>query len=346
MMFFKKQILGLDLGSSSIKIAHLKMSGKNAVLNELLIFPTSKGAIDAGDIVHPEIVANTLRDGLTKKSYAKSPVCVGMFGGAVITKKISMPKMDPKLLQEQLRWEAEQYIPFNIEEAVFDFHILGSSHAETMDVLLVAARQEHIFRYFEATQSAGLDCAVIDVNCLALANCFEFNYGTVPGTVALINIGASCTNLVILEAGQLVFSRDIPYGGSLFDAEISRELGIAAQDAEGLKLGLSMNRETPPEVLSILQMVNETIAQEINNSFDFYKNTAINASVSQIFVSGGAIQTPGLYEKIQEVTQVNCLEHNPFQRISVNPKFITPEYQQQIRLFSPIALGLALRNQG
>lgn len=345
-MFFKKNLLGLDLGSSSIKIANLKVSGKKATLNELVILPTAKGAVDGGDIVHPEVIANALSEGLSKKKFAKSPVVVGMFGGAVITKKISMPKMDSKHVQEQLRWEAEQYIPFSIEEAVFDFHILGSSHNETMDVLLVAARQEHLFRYFECTQGAGLDCSIIDVNGLALANCFEFNYGVIPGTVALVNIGASVTNLVILESGLLVFSRDIPYGGFLYDTEISRELGIGPQEAEGLKLGLSMQQATPPEVLTVLQTVNETISQEINNSFDFYKSSSINAAVSQIFISGGAIQTPGLYEKIQEVTSINCLELNPFQRITVNSKTITPEFQQQIRLFSPIALGLALRNFG
>lgn len=345
-MFFKKNLIGLDLGSSSIKVANLKVSGKKATLNELLIFPTPKGSIDGGDVVHPEMVSGVLSDGLAKKSYSKSPVVVGMFGGAVITKKISMPKMDPKLLHEQLRWEAEQYIPFSIEEAVFDFHVLGSNHPETMDVLLVAARQEHIFRYFESTQGAGLDCSIIDVNGLALANCFEFNYGVVPGTIALVNIGASVTNLVILESGQLVFSRDIPYGGFLYDSEISRELGVGAQEAEGLKLGLSLQQETPPEVLNVLQMVNETIGQEINNSFDFYKSSSLSGTVTQIYVSGGAIQTPGLYEKIQEVTGVNCIEFNPFQRISVNPKLITPDYMQQIRLFSPVALGLALRNLG
>jgi len=342
-MLFKKNLLGLDLGSSSIKIADIKITGKKAVMNDFLMLPLVKGALESGDLVNPEMVAKCLTLGLEKKSYAKRGVVTGMFGGAVIVKKIAMPKMDPKILSEQLRWEAEQYIPFNIDEAVFDYHILPTNHLETMDILLVAARQEHIFRYFEAIESANLTCNIVDVNGLALANCFEFNYGVVPGTMALINIGASVTNLVILESGNIVFSRDIPYGGFLYDAEISKDLGIGTQEAESLKLGLSYQQATPQEVLAAINSVNETLSLEINNSFDFYKSSGTNITVEQIFISGGVAQTPGLIQKIQELTRVTCAIFDPFQRIEINKKKVSPEFLEQIRLFAPIAIGLGLR---
>lgn len=343
---FKKSLLGIDLGSSSIKIADLKVSGKRATLNDMIMLPLGKGAVEGGDVVNPDMVSHCISAGIANKKYAKKRVAIGMFGGAVIVKKISMPKMDPKIVSEQLRWEAEQYIPFNIEEAVFDFHILKTVNQETMDVLLVATRQEHIFRYFESIESAGLSCAVVDVNGLALANCFEFNYGQVQGTVALINIGSSVTNLVILENGNVVFSRDIPYGGFLYDAEISRDLGVGPQEAESLKLGVSFQQETPQEVVNIIGSVNETLGLEINNSFDFYKTSGNNLSVDQIYLSGGVIQTPGLMQKIQETTNVGCAILDPFQKIDVNSKKFTPEIKEQIKLFSPIALGLGLRNLG
>lgn len=346
-MFFKKSLLGLDLGSSSIKVADLKVSGKKATLEDLIILPLASGAVEGGDVINPDVVASCLRGIMEKnKSFAKKPVAIGMFGGAVIVKKISMPKMDPKIVSEQLRWEAEQYIPFNIDEAVFDFHILNTVHQETMDILLVATRQEHIFRYFESVESANLTCAIVDVNGLALANCFEFNYGQPAGTTALINIGSSVTNLVILESGNVVFSRDIPYGGFLYDAEISRDLGIGPQEAESLKLGVSFQQETPQEVLTAIQSVNETIGIEINNSFDFYKTSGANLSVQQIYLSGGVVQTPGLVQKIQEVTGITCALLDPFIKIEVNKKKFSPDLVDQIRLFSPIALGLGLRNLG
>lgn len=344
---FRRTLLGLDLGSSSIKIADIKFSGKKAILNDFIMLPLVKGAIEGGDIVNPDLVSKCLMVGLEKKVGPKRPVATGMFGGAVIVKKISMPKMDPKILSEQLRWEAEQYIPFNIDEAVFDYHILTSSQqAETMDILLVAARQEHIFRYFEAIETANLTCSIVDVNGLAMANCFEFNYGLAPGALALVNIGASVTNLVIMESGNVVFSRDIPYGGFLYDAEISKDLGVGAQEAESLKLGMSYQQATPQEVLSAVNSINETLSIEISNSFDFYRSSGTNSTVEQIFVSGGVAQTPGLLQKIQDTTRATCSVFDPFQKIEVNPKKISPEYMEQIRLFSPIALGLALRGGG
>jgi type IV pilus assembly protein PilM len=342
----KKPLLGIDLGSTSIKIANLKVVGKKAILEDFVVLPLPQGAVDGGDVVNPDLVASCLRAGLENRGYAKRRVAIGMFGGAVIVKKISMPKMDPKIVSEQLRWEAEQYIPFNIDEAVFDFHILNTFNQETMDILLVATRQEHIFRYFEAVEASNLACSIVDVNGLALANCFEFNYGQVPGTTALINIGSSVTNLVILESGNVVFSRDIPYGGFLYDAEISRDLGVGPQEAESLKLGVSYQQETPEEVLNIISTVNETLGLEINNSFDFYKTSGNNLSVQQIYLSGGVVQTPGLMQKIQDITSVNCAIMDPFQKIEVNKKKFTPEMVDQIRLFSPVALGLGLRNLG
>jgi type IV pilus assembly protein PilM len=327
-------------------VANLTVSGKKATLEDLVMLPLGRGAVEGGDVVNPDMVANCLKAGLENRNYAKKKVAIGMFGGAVIVKKISMPKMDPKIVSEQLRWEAEQYIPFNIDEAVFDFHILNTVHQETMDILLVATRQEHIFRYFEAVEAANLTCAIVDVNGLALANCFEFNYGQPPGTTALINIGSSVTNLVILESGNVVFSRDIPYGGFLYDAEISRDLGVGQQEAESLKLGVSYQQETPQEVLAVISAVNETLSLEINNSFDFYKTSGNNLSVHQLYLSGGVVQTPGLIQKIQEVTGVPSSILDPFQKIEVNSKKFTPEMVDQIRLFSPIALGLGLRNLG
>lgn len=341
-MFFKKNKVGLDFGATSLKLCVLKKKGKKALLEDLLILPISHGAIEAGEVINPDIVAACLQQGLQKKSYAKSEAIVGMFGNSVIIKKISMPKMDTKILKEQLNWEAEQYIPFSIDEAVLDFHILGQA-VDTMDVLLVAAKQDSLFRYFESVESAGLKCSVVDINSLALVNCFEWNYGLKPGVVALVNVGASVSNVVILEDGQVSFTRDIPYGGMLYDTEIARELNIEVNEAEGLKLGASFQQETPDEVHTAIQYVNDTVSQEINNSFDFFHSTGGDKRVSEIYVTGGASQTPGLVEKVQEIAQIPCVMMDPFQNIEVSKK-IDSEYLEQVRLFLPVVLGLGLRN--
>src|SRR5262249_39295166 len=151
----------------------------------------------------------------------------GMWGTSVIVKKISMPRMEDNLLAEQVKWEAEQYIPFDINEINLEFQKIdsGALGGESMDVLLIAAKTDLVFRYVEAIQSAGYMCTILDVSGFALANCFEHNYGRVPGQIALLNIGASVTNFVVVENGQPTFTRDIPVGGNTFNHDIQNEMG-------------------------------------------------------------------------------------------------------------------------
>ena len=140
---------------------------------------------------------------------------------------------------------------------------------------------------------------------------------------------ASVVNLVILESGNAVFARDIPYGGFLYDAEISRDLGVGAQEAESLKLGVSYQQATPQEVMAAIQSVNEMLSVEVNNSFDFYKSSGVGLNVDQIYVSGGVTLTPGLLQKIQEVTGIQCAVLDPFINVDYNKKKISPEFSNR-----------------
>ena len=348
-MFGNRKVIGLDLGTSSIKMVEVKVSGRAYQLNNFGMSALPEGLIDGGEIMDPTALSNIILALYKELGIKDKKVCTGMFGGAVIVKKISMPRIDPKLISEQIQWEAEQYIPFDLNEVNLDYHLLQSQHknSETMDILLVAAKHDYIIRYFEAVESSGLSCSIIDVNGFALANCFEINYGVRSGeTIGLINIGAGITNLVVIEDGNVVFCRDIPIGGSLYNMEISRELGVSSTEAEELKIGFSHTRESPKELSQVIASTNDMICEEIKDSFKFYDQSQSGKEITSVFLSGGSIKIPNLMEAIANSTGLSCQVLNPLQNISINSRKINSQMASEIVPFLPCVLGLAARKVG
>ena len=349
MLFGNKQVIGLDLGSSSIKMVEIKSAGRNFKMTNFGMSSIPDGLIDGGEIIDPKALSQIILALHKELGIKGKTVCTGMFGGAVIVKKISMPRIDPKLISEQIQWEAEQYIPFDLSEVNLDYHLLRSDdrNAETMDLLLVAAKHDYIIRYFEAIEIAGLKCSIIDVNGFSLANCFEINYGIKNNeTIALINIGAGVTNLVVIENGSVVFCRDIPIGGSVYNMEISRELAVSQQEAEDLKIGFSQEDSSPDELKNVVSATNDMICEEVKDSFNFYKQSKSGSDVSSIFLSGGSVKVPNLVEAIAEATGISCQLMNPLQNIAYNPKNFSDDFLAEITPFLPCVLGMGARRVG
>jgi type IV pilus assembly protein PilM len=349
MIFGSKQVIGLDLGTSSIKMIEVKSSGRTYKMTNFGMSSIPEGLIDGGEIIDPTALSQIIMALHKELGLKTKAVCTGMFGGAVIVKKISMPRIDPKLIGEQIQWEAEQYIPFDLSEVNLDYHLLQSpdKNSETMEILLVAAKHDYIIRYFEAIEMAGLKCALIDVNGFALANSFEMNYGVRNGeTVALINIGAGVTNLVVIENGRVVFCRDIPIGGNVYNMEISRELGVSAQEAEELKIGFTQTQSNPAELQNVILATNEMICEEVKDSFKFYEQSKSGSAVTNIFLCGGSVKVPQLVEAIGQATELECQVMNPLQKISFNPKNFSEQFISEITPFLPCVLGLGSRKVG
>ncbi|RYZ74521.1 MAG: fimbrial assembly protein, partial [Proteobacteria bacterium] len=198
-------------------------------------------------------------------------------------------------------------------------------------------------RSVETIESAGLSCSVMDISAFALANCFEANYGSLDGTVALLNIGAGITNLVVLDKGEIIFCRDITIGGGIYTSEISKSMSVSIPEAESLKISASLGQEVPAEVNNILSNTNEQVVEEIKNSFEFYSATASGAPIQRLYVSGGSIFVPGLVEQLSKSVSAPYEVFDPFLKMSYDPKTFTAEYISQIKAISPIAMGLALR---
>ena len=345
MFFGEKKLVAIDIGTSSIKLAEVESSRRGPVLKRFAVYPLNPGLVVGGEIADAATVADCISTLLKTNKVKAKHASTGLWGGGVIVKKISMPKMEANLVAEQIKWEAEQYIPFDINEISLEHHILQNrnSTSESLEVLLVAAKQEFVFRSVETIESAGLKCSVLDVSAFALTNCFEANYGQLDGTVALLNIGAAVTSLVVLDRGEIIFCRDIQIGGSQYTSEINKAMGVSLAEAESLKTSASMGQEVPSEVNSIIASANEQVVEEIRNSFEFYTATASGAAILRLYVSGGSIYIPGLIEQLSKAVSAPYEVFDPFLKITYDPKAFSAEYISQIKAISPIAIGLAMR---
>lgn len=343
-----KKVIGLDIGTSSIKLAEIELGRSGASLLNFIMAPTPPSSISGGEISNIGSISAAIQSLAAEAKSKRKSVSTGMWGTAVIVKKITIPTIEEKMIDEQIRWEAEQYIPFDINEISLSYHVLkGSSNRETMDLLLIAAQNELVYQYSDAIDAAGLKPAIIDVSSFALANQFEMNYGKRNGeTLGLLNIGAGVTNFIVLHNGEVIFSRDIPVGGGHYTNEIHKELSVSLQEAEGLKINFAQQAEVPDAVHSVVSATNEIVSDEIRNSFEFFSATSAGLNLSKIYYSGGGSQLPGLVEHLANSTGVYFEPMNPFIRVSSGNKKYNSVYMSQIAPYAGVAIGLAMREVG
>src|SRR6188508_639990 len=305
-MFGKsKSVIGLDIGSSAVKAVELKPAGKGFRVAAYGEEPVPADAIVDGAIIDAAAVAEAIRQVFERnKAFKGKDVCASLSGNAVIVKKITLPVMTESELAESIYWEAEQYIPFDIQDVNLDYQILdkGTDGAKpTMDVLLVAAKKEKIADYTGVIAQAGRSAVVVDVDAFALQNAFEVNYGIEPGqVVVLLNAGASATNINILQGEQSVFTRDISMGGNAYTEALQRELNLPYESADALKRGEPIEGATYDEARPVLRAVTENVMLEIQKTFDFFKATASSDKIDRIVLSGGASRAEGFTEMLTE----------------------------------------------
>lgn len=346
-MFFKnKKLIGVDIGSHSIKVAELNVSKKSANLVSFGILQTPPESLSAnGEVIDSGALSQTLSQLVSEIKSKRKNAAIGLWGSTVIVKRISVPKMEKELLGEQIRWEAEQYVPYDINEVNLAFHILQETGPETMDVLLVAAVQENIFQHAEVISLAGLNCQVADVQGFALANCFELNYGLPAESILLLNVGANITNFVVVDQGQVVFSRDLPIGGLTYTSELAKALSMSPEEAESIKLSVSSGQPAPDEAANVIQMTHDLVLDEIKNSLDFFYNTTVGQKdLVQCFYTGGGVLVSGWAEAIEKLLPSSPLD--PFRQVGVSDKKFSQEFASQIKNFAALSVGLGIRQEG
>src|SRR5580765_2622294 len=226
-----KSVVGLDIGSSAVKAVELKASGKGYRVTAIASEPVPPDSIVDGAIIDGGAVAEAIKRLFAQKAFKTKEVAASLSGNAVIVKKISLPVMTEQELSDSIYWEAEQYIPFDIQDVSLDYQILdagtGADSKGTMEVLLVAAKKEKIADYLGVITQAGKVPVVVDVDAFALQNAFEMNYGNDPNAVVvLLNAGASATNINILNGDQSVFTRDLSIGVNAYTEALQKELNL------------------------------------------------------------------------------------------------------------------------
>jgi type IV pilus assembly protein PilM len=349
----RRTCVGLDIGSSGIKLMELEQdtkTGRYRLLHfEMTQLPPE--AIVDGQVMNATVVVDQIREVIQRRRIKTKHVVSSIAGNSVIIKRVTLPQMTIDELEESIQWEAEQYIPFDINDVNIDVQILQGASVDPgqMDVLLVAARKEVVNERQSLIAQAGLKPAVVDVDSFAVSNMFQLNYAASEETVALVNIGASLVNIHILRAGVSAFTRDIGIGGRQFTEEIQRSLNISFEEAEALKTGgndQDAAAVVPEDIERVLTSVGESLATEIQRSLDFYLSTSADSGIAGVYLSGGAARTPGLARAIQRQTGLPVEVVDPFRQIQVDERAFNPSYLHNIAPQAAVVVGLAMRRPG
>jgi type IV pilus assembly protein PilM len=343
----KKGLVGVDIGSSAVKAVELKPGGRGGEyhLVKLGLEPLPPEAIVDGAIMDSGAVIDAIQRLFSANKIKTNDVATSVSGNAVIVKKISLPQMTQEELAESIHWEAEQYIPFDIQDVALDYELIeGSGSGGNMDVMLIAVKKDKISDYTSAISQAGKTAAVVDVDVFALQNAYEVNYGIDPGrVVALLNVGASIMNINIVKGGTSIFNRDIAVGGNQYTDAIQKDLNLSFEQAENLKKGARVEGAARENLGPILQAVSENIALEIQKTFDFFKATSSEDRIDRIFLSGGTSKVQGLQDLLSDRFEAGVEIMNPFNNVIYNPRDFDPDFISEIGPSAAIAVGLAVR---
>ncbi|SRR5579884_676657 len=342
----KKNLVGLDIGSSSIKAVELRRSKGELELVHAGVEPLGSDIVVDSMIVDSGSVSNSISKLFSDAEISSKAVATSVSGHSVIVKKISMPAMTEVELDETLHTEAAQHVPFDISDVNLDYQVLTDNPAATqLDVLLVAVKKDKILNYTNVLSLAGKTPSVVDVDAFALQNCYEYNYQPSDATtVALLNVGASVMNINVVKGANTLFTRDVPVGGNQYTDALQKELDLSFPDAEAFKLGKPLGTVSEDAKGPVLQQVTEIIVLEIQKTFDFFRATAAGEHIERIYMAGGSVLIPGLMEALRSEFSIPVEVLNPFHRIQPSADIAGSSLLASNTSQLAVAVGLALRS--
>lgn len=348
-MFFSKKIdpVALDIGSTYIKLVQVKGTAPNYHLTKFGMIQLPPEVIVEGAVMDAGRVVDAIKELLAAQKVKTKEAVISVSGSSVIIKRISVSDMSDEELAESIKWEAEQYIPFSIEDVNIDFQKLGPGAMEGQaDVLLVAVKKDKINDYVNLVKEAGLEPVIMDVDAFALGNMFELNYEPEAGAIALLNIGASVMNINIMKDGIPTFIRDITVGGNRYTEALQKDFGLTYEDAEKVKRRQAADGVDKEQVRAVMAAVTEDIASEIQRSFEFFRSTTGSEKVHRVILSGGCARLGTLSSVISDRLEVPVEIANPFRNIKIDPKRFPPEFMEEAAPMAAVAVGLAIRRPG
>src|SRR6478672_1897685 len=317
-----KNLVGVDIGSSSIKVCHLRDGRRGLEMIRLGYAPLPPETIVDGHVMNAGAVVESLSRIFLDAKIKSRDVAMSVSGQSVIIRKITVPMMTPAELAEQIQWEAEQHIPFDIKDVQIDYEVLRKRpEAGQMDLLLVAAKKDEINDYASILREAKLRPVVVDINAFTIQNIFERQQGLPQdGTIALLNVGAAVSSLNIVSHGVSAFTREITNAGNAITEEIQKQCGVPYEQAEAYKCGGGPTQIVPQEVHQIISSACDGLAGEIQRSLDFYLATSGESEISKIFVSGGSAHLAPLCKSIEKRARVPVMLFDPMANLAVDTK--------------------------
>ena len=341
----KKIGVGLDIGSSLVKVVEMELGKKTTILNYGIAAFLPDVIVD-GEVMDREVVVDTIRNLFESKGIKRKDVITAMSGKGVITKKITMEKMKESEAKVQIRWEAEQHIPFDINDVTLDFEIVNPDAGENqMEVILAAAKKESVHSYVALLQETGLNPVIVDYGSFAVQNAFEANYEiSTNELVALINIGSEKTNINFVMNGISHFTRDISVASNSCSQKLQRDLGLSLENAASVLKGEKIEEVDEASLLGVYKAWGEELAVGIDRTLPYLPGEM--EKMDRIYLSGGGANIKGISDFLGERFGTPCEGLNSLKNIAYNPILFGTENPELIAPLLTQAVGLALRGRG
>ncbi len=350
----KNQLLGLDIGTYSIKIVEIEHRKKDKILKNIGIVHLRPGSLSPNGIKNPDYIKQAITGLLENLKIRNKKIAISLSGTSVIAKKISLLDKEDINLEDAIKREAEQFIPFDIEDVNLDYDIMATNYDESsedmprLEIMVVAAKKSLINNYVNLLQDIGLTPGIIDVDLFAMQNAFEFSAeGIAPDKCyILIDIGSETINTNVIKGGMSLFVRSSLLGGIQISKQIMNEFQIEFEDAEKIKLGImKLEEEQNKKIRNIFKDIVKEWIDEINGNIEFIRRTYPGEEIERIFITGGSSRILGLKEILRAETRIEVEYIYPFKGLNIDKK-IDPAYLEYISNQATVAVGLALRSIG
>jgi len=341
-----KSLVGVDIGSYSVKIASLSKEGSKRFRLEALgkkLLP--EDTVVEGSIISKLPLAECIESLFQENKIRENRIATAISGHSVIVKKVTLPALTKDELDESIQWEAEHYIPFDLAEVNVDYQVIKEvPEAGKLEVILVAAKKEKISDFTSVIALAGKQPAIVDVDAFAVQNAYEVNYEPSKETVAaLLNIGATSMNINIVQGKECLFTRDIATGGAQYTEYLQEELGVPLEEAEKYKTGVLDHPEGKDYICGLIQTVSENLALEVEKTFDYFKTTTYSEDIEKLYICGGGSKTEGLRDYLADTFKFPVEYLDPLKKIRIDQDVPVPDPSESYSTEFAVAIGLALR---
>ncbi len=341
-------VLGIDISTAAVKLLELSKAGARYKVESYAVAPLPQDAVVDKTIANVDVIGDVIKTALKQSGSKVKDACVAVSGSAVMTKIISMPaSLEEEDMEEQILVEADQYIPYSLDEVRLDFEVQGASktNPEMVDVLLAASRKENVDDRVEALKKAGLKAKIVDVEAFATENAFTLLADQLPDsmegqTIAIADVGATMTTLNVMHDYRTVYTREQNFGGKQLTEEIQRRYGLSHEEA-----GLAKKHGGLPDnyTTDVLNPFMQAMVQQIARSLQFFVSSSANRNVDNIVLAGGCASIPGIEKLVEQNLGIPAFVANPFINMALSNR-VKPQSLSNDAPAMLLACGLALRS--